>query len=104
MFGLKEKHIEAIGACFARFPAIQEVVIFGSRAKGTYKTGSDIDLTIIDDTLSLSDISRLEAAMDDLILPYTFDISLKRKITNPDLIEHIDRTGQLFYKKKDTGI
>ncbi|MDR2117590.1 MAG: nucleotidyltransferase domain-containing protein [Planctomycetaceae bacterium] len=99
MFGLKQQYIDAICACFADFPAIQEVVIYGSRAKGNYKNGSDIDLTIIDDNLSWSDIAYLENMLDDLMLPYKFDLSLKRKITNSDLIDRINRVGQTFYRK-----
>jgi predicted nucleotidyltransferase len=100
MFGLKQQHIDAVCTCFAEFPAIREVVIYGSRAKGNYRNGSDIDLTIIDNNnLSLSDIICLENTIDDLMLPYKFDLSLKRKITNPDLIDHINRVGKIFYQK-----
>ncbi|MDR2642667.1 MAG: nucleotidyltransferase domain-containing protein [Planctomycetaceae bacterium] len=101
MFGLKQQHIDAICACFADFPAIHEVIIYGSRAKGNYKNGSDIDLTIVDGNLSLSNLMRLENTIDNLMLPYKFDLSLKRKITNPDLIDHINRVGQVFYQKKE---
>ena len=100
MFGLKQSHIDAICACFAKFPAIHEVIIYGSRAKGNYKIGSDIDLTIIDDHLSSSDLLYIENAIDDLMLPYKFDLSLKRKLSNPDLIEHINRVGKIFYQKR----
>jgi type I restriction enzyme S subunit len=100
MFGLKQEHIEAICRCFAAIPAIREVVVYGSRAKETHKPGSDLDLTIIDDEISSSDLVRLDSALDDLMLPYKFDLSLKRKIRNPDLIDHIDRVGKVFYQRK----
>jgi type I restriction enzyme R subunit len=99
MFGLKQEHIDAIRRCFSAIPAIREVVIYGSRAKETHKPGSDIDLTIIDDDISSSDLVRLDSALDDLMLPYKFDLSLKRKIKNPDLIDHINRVGKVFYMK-----
>jgi predicted nucleotidyltransferase len=100
MFGLKQQHIDAICTCFAEFPAIREVIIYGSRAQGNYKNGSDIDLTIIDNNLSMSGIICLENAIDDLMLPYKFDLSLKRNIANPDLIDHINRAGKIFYQKQ----
>jgi predicted nucleotidyltransferase len=100
MFGLKQEHIEAICRCFAAIPAIREVVIYGSRAKETHKPGSDIDLTIIDDDISSSDLVHLDSALDDLMLPYKFDLSLKRKIKNPDLIDHINRVGKVFYQRE----
>ncbi|MDR3198247.1 MAG: nucleotidyltransferase domain-containing protein [Planctomycetaceae bacterium] len=49
MFGLEQQHIDAICVCFAGFPAIREVVIYGSRVKGNYKNGSDIDCSVRDD-------------------------------------------------------
>ncbi len=100
MFGLQPKDIEAIQQCFAKFPAIQKVVIYGSRAKGNYRTGSDIDLTIEDDEeFIFEDLLLLENILDDLLLPYKIDISLKRQIDNPNLIEHINHVGMVFYSK-----
>ena len=96
MFGLKEKHIEAINTCFAKFGNIEQVVLYGSRAKGNFRTGSDIDLTIVGE-LTYSEILKLENELDDLLLPYKIDLSLKHQISNPDLIGHIDRVGKLFY-------
>ena len=96
MFGLKEKHIEAINTCFAQYENIEQVVVYGSRAKGNYSKGSDIDLTIIGE-LTYSEILKLENQLDDLLLPYKIDLSLKHQISNPDLIGHIDRVGKIFY-------
>ena len=96
MFGLKEKHIEAINTCFAEYENIEQVVVYGSRAKGNYKNGSDIDLTIVSD-LTYSEILKLENQLDDLLLPYKIDSSLKHQISNSDLIAHIDRVGKIFY-------
>lgn len=98
-FGLKQQQIEAIINCLAQYQAIEQVVIYGSRAKGNYKRGSDIDLTIIDDGLSFSELLQLETKLDDLLLPYKIDLSLKRQISNPDLIEHINRIGIILYEK-----
>jgi predicted nucleotidyltransferase len=98
MFGLKEKHVDAINTCFAQYEAIDQVVLFGSRAKGTYKNGSDIDLSIVGN-LTYDHLLKLENQLDDLLLPYKIDLSLKRQISNADLIAHIDRVGKVFYDK-----
>lgn len=97
--GLKQKHIDAINECFALYPSILQVILYGSRAKGNYRDGSDIDLTIIDDNLSRSDLLQLESKLDDLHLPYKIDLSLKRQISNSELLLHIERVGQVFYDK-----
>ncbi len=96
--GLKQEHIAAIHQCFALYPAIMTVVLYGSRAKGNFRNGSDIDLTIIDDNLSHSELLQLENTLDDLHLPYKIDLSLKRQISNPELLQHIERVGIEFYK------
>jgi uncharacterized protein len=96
MFGLKQKHIDVINQCFAQYPHIEQVIIYGSRAKGNCKNGSDIDLTIIGD-LDYNSLLKLENQLDDLLLPYKIDISLKHKINNPDLVAHIERVGKVFY-------
>ena len=101
-FGLKDETIEHVHDVFSRFPQIEEVIIYGSRAKGTYRNGSDIDLTISWIGLNLEVINRLSLELDDLLLPYTFDLSIYQQISNPDLIEHIQRVGVVFYKKQVT--
>jgi len=96
-FGLKEKDIHAINSVFNQYPEIIEVIIYGSRAKGNYKPGSDIDLSIIDTELEFTQLLAIENKLDDLMLPYKIDLSQKRMINNPDLISHIDRVGKPFY-------
>lgn len=99
MFGISDSDIQKIRKCFISFPAIKEVLIYGSRAKGNYRPGSDIDLTINDDSMKFEDFLKLESELDDLMLPYKIDLSLRRNIENPDLLEHIERVGVVFYKR-----
>ncbi|MBL7774612.1 MAG: nucleotidyltransferase domain-containing protein [Saprospiraceae bacterium] len=99
MFGLKEHDIAAINRCFRKYPAIEQVVLYGSRAKGNYKKGSDIDLTLVGDTLTFDQLLQLEIELDDLLLPYKIDLSLRHLIDNPALLEHIQRVGKIFYQK-----
>jgi len=98
-YGLTEKDIEAINKVFATVPRINKVILYGSRAKGNYWPGSDIDLTIEGNGIELSDLFDLEIKLDDILLPYKIDLSIKDHIANQKLLEHIDRVGKVFYKK-----
>jgi predicted nucleotidyltransferase len=97
-FGLKESTIDQINTVFAQFPQVESAILYGSRAKGNYKPGSDIDLTLTGDKVDLSLIHKMELKLDDLLLPYTIELSAYRHISNPDLVDHIDRVGKLFYR------
>lgn len=99
MFGLKQTHIDVIHQCFARYSDIEQVNIYGSRANGRYKNGSDIDITIVG-SLDYNHLLKLEIELDDLLLPYKIDLSLHRQINSPDLLDHIQRAGKMFYEKK----
>ena len=77
VFGLNIKDIRAINHVFSDYASIKCVVMYGSRAKGTFKHGSDIDLTIIDDDLTLTELLEIETKLDDLLLPYKIDLSQK---------------------------
>ena len=88
-FGLKEKDIKTINAIFEQYPEILQVTLYGSRAKGNYKPGSDIDLSIIDTNLDFTELLELKNKLDDLMLPYKNDLSQKRTISDMDLIAHI---------------
>ena len=96
-FGLKEKVISQINSVFAKYPQVEQVIIYGSRAKGNYKNGSDIDLSLKGQNIDLSLMQTIELEIDDLLLPYTFDISIFKQISNPDFIDHINRVGLEFY-------
>ncbi len=100
-FGLKEETILKINSLFERFPQIEKAVIYGSRVKGNFKKGSDIDLILIGENLDLTSINRIETEIDDLLLPYSFDISIYHQLENPDLIQHINRVGKTFYLKSN---
>lgn len=99
-FGLKESTITAIQNTFRKYPEIEQALLYGSRAKGTYRNGSDIDLTLLGNELTYSLLNRIETDIDDLLLPYTIDLSLYSHIDNADLLEHIQRVGKLFYQRE----
>jgi predicted nucleotidyltransferase len=98
MFGLPPKTIDLINGIFAEYPKIKKVLIYGSRARGDYRNGSDIDLTIIGD-ISFRDEVHISGLIDDLPIPYMCDLSILKDIKNKNLVEHIERVGQVFYEQ-----
>ncbi len=102
--GLKSETIAQIISIFKKFTAIESVVLYGSRAKGNYKNGSDIDLTLKGKNLTLAMLNKVAVELDDLLLPYSFDLSLFDEINNPELLAHIHRAGVIFYQKNGAGV
>lgn len=80
---------------------IERVILYGSRAKGNYKPFSDVDITLVGGLLTHDDLSRIIIAIDDLLLPYQFDISIFHQLKNETLIDHINRRGIVIYEKVD---
>ena len=98
--GLSFDVISNIQGVFSSFSLIKEVILYGSRAMGNYRTGSDIDLTIEltnDSAASITLLSQVSMAIDDLDLVYSFDLSFLCQIENDALLEHIKTKGLLFY-------
>ena len=102
-FGLQEAVIERINGVFRGFPGIDEVILYGSRAKENFKPGSDIDLTVKGEPIDLSTLYKVERELDDLMLPYKIDLSIWSQIDNPDLLVHIQRVGVVFYSRRTTN-
>ena len=98
-FGLRAEVLEQLNALFKSHPEIVTVVLYGSRAKGTYHPGSDIDITIKGEHFNDSLVGKLAEEIDDLLLPYSFDISSWSQIDNPDLLSPIERVGIVIYQK-----
>jgi predicted nucleotidyltransferase len=97
--GLSETTQEKLVELFKKYSFIDNVILYGSRAKGNFKIGSDIDLTIKSSQMTLNQLLMLENDIDDLYLPYKVDISLFNQIDNSNLIDHIQKVGIEFYKK-----
>ena len=95
--GLTQSQRQAIISVFSRFPKISEARLYGSRALGRFRDGSDIDLTLIG-PIDLATLNRVSLEIDDLLLPYEVDLSLYELIDNSELREHIERVGQVFYR------
>ncbi len=98
-FGLGEQTIEKITSVFAKHPEVEKVVLYGSRAKGTYKSGSDIDLTLYGNEISLEQKNRILDELDELDLPYSIDLSVFSQLNHVQLRDHIERVGVVFYAR-----
>jgi len=98
--GLPAETIERIQQVFAAHPEIERVCLYGSRAKGDYRDGSDIDLAIMGDALSPGSLPGIVNELDDLLLPYKIDLCLFHQIENADLVAHIQRVGVDFFRRK----
>jgi predicted nucleotidyltransferase len=99
-YGLTDLDLSKLHHVFSHCAGIEKVVLYGSRAKGNYKPFSDVDITLIGKNLDHFKRNQLSMEIDDLLLPYQFDISIFSSLSNPELIEHIERVGVTIYQKK----
>ncbi len=97
--GLSDNTIERIRGVLGQFDAVDSAVLFGSRAKGTFKPGSDIDLTVVGENLTARDLSQISDALDELMLPYQIDLSVFHLIDHKPLREHIERVGKVVFSR-----
>lgn len=102
-YGLPLTDINRLIGVFLKYPNIRKVLLYGSRAKGNYRIGSDIDLCIEGDLLNLTHLLAIENELDDLLLPWKIDLSLKHQIENQDLLSHINRIGIVIYSGKESN-
>jgi len=99
-YGLIDRDLKHIIASVQAFPEISSVVLFGSRAKGTQKPGSDVDLAIKGESITYETTVRLADVLnEEKPLPYFFDVLHYESINDTQLVEHIDRVGVLLYVK-----
>ena len=96
-FGLPDDVLPRLLAVLSINRKVKQITLYGSRAKGNSRDGSDIDLCLDGDALSLKDLAELDASIDDLLLPWKVDIAVRQQIDNPDLIAHIERVGVMLY-------
>lgn len=101
-FGLDTLTLQKIQSVFAKHKEIEEAIIYGSRAKGTYREGSDIDVTLKGTALRPEMLALVELDIDELNTPYLFDISIFHQLKSPSLVDHIERAGKVFYKRNES--
>jgi uncharacterized protein len=103
-FGLPQKTLNYIRDVFAACPKVEKVILYGSRAKGNYRPGSDIDLTLLGEGLSHRELTDIAGKLEDSPIPYLVDLSIFAHIDNPNLIDHINHVGKVLYQRqKPTG-
>jgi uncharacterized protein len=103
-YGLSQSVIEKINGVLSHYPFVERATLYGSRAKGNFKNGSDIDLTLHGSSLSLDVVYKILNDLDDLFLPYTIDLSIFDDIRDPDVVAHIQRVGVTFYEKGEERV
>lgn len=103
-FGLPATVLEHIVRTAAQFPGIEAITLYGSRAKGTFREGSDIDLCLHGAGLTHNDLNAFSIALDELCLPWIIDLNLFHRIRNDDLRDHILRVGVRIYEREPVGV
>jgi len=97
--GLPDAALKKILEVLSGEEQVARVILYGSRAKGTFKAGSDIDLALEGQGLDLSVLSALETKLDDLLLPWKIDLAVIAEIDNGELLEHIERVGKTIFER-----
>lgn len=98
--GISEQQMKILKEIFSRFPALQKVNLYGSRAKGNFHERSDIDLAAFGPELNRFMIEEILMELDESDIPFLVDLQDYQQIQNNDLREHIDRVGVVIYQKE----
>ena len=97
-YGLSQRTLDTLDSIFRKYPGIKQAVLYGSRAKGNYRDGSDIDLALVtDDAFTHTDLLHIADDFDDSDMPYLVDVLIYGRLSNPELKAHIDRVGKVLY-------
>lgn len=99
MYGLSDINLKELRDILASIPHIEEAILYGFRARGDYKNGSDIDLTLKDNALTFHDLALLDDKLYSSYIPYFFDTNAYAQLSNPALVANIDKEGKVIYKK-----
>jgi predicted nucleotidyltransferase len=103
-FGLSSQVINRLRQVLASYPEVDQAILYGSRAMGTFQPASDIDLTLIGAKLTPQLMTQIDAALDDLLLPYMIDLSTLASINHGPLLDHIQRVGVVVYRSGEDGL
>ena len=96
--GLRQPDLDIVLSVLSEFPNIKEAVIFGSRAKGNFRNGSDVDIALKGENINLEIVTTISYKLnEETILPYKFDVLDYQSINNNKLTEHINRIGISVY-------
>jgi len=103
IYGLNDRDIKTIHGIFNQYPEVLLVNIFGSRAKGLSKPGSDVDLAIMNEGINSKTLLKLNNDFEESTLPYKVDLVDFNTLTNQSFVDHIKRVGTIFYQREDAG-
>lgn len=98
-FGLPDSTLATVRQILAACPQVETAIVYGSRTKGNYKPGSDIDLTLTGDGLGYAELFRIADELEESGIPYQVDLSILAQIDNPNMLAHIERVGKVFYRQ-----
>jgi predicted nucleotidyltransferase len=100
-YGLSDTTLETLRGFFEKYSGIQKVILYGSRAMGNYRSGSDIDIALkTGEDFALNDLWYLKSELEESSLPYLFDVSIFEQLSNANLKDHINRVGKVLYEKQ----
>lgn len=100
-FGIKDKYLDELHDIFSQISGINRVVLYGSRARGDFKAGSDLDICLFGASISNSDVSLLLSKLYYSNIPYFFDVAVWDRIKNKAFADNIRRDGVEIYKHSD---
>ena len=99
-FGLTGADIEQITTIIGSFPEVQQAIIFGSRAMGSYKNGSDVDIALKGKNIPHANITQIKYQLnEETTMPYFFDVVDYDALRNEELKTHIDQFGKIFFER-----
>ena len=98
-FGLNEKNLKTVHAILMAHPSVERAIVYGSRAKGTNRSGSDIDLSLQGAELDYKELGKIAGELDESSIPYLVDLSIYHKLDNPRFRQVIDEEGVEFYRR-----
>ena len=98
-FGLKEEEEQLLKSIFSKYDSLNKVIVYGSRAKGTFNERSDVDLAITESNIDRSLIGQIISEINNSNFPYLLDLQDFSTLKNKQLIDHIDRVGKVFYSR-----
>ena len=102
--GLSQRSIDTMHNIFNKHKSLKKVILYGSRAMGSYKNGSDIDITLeVGEDFTDFDLLHICGELDESDLPYFVDCSVFSKISDPDLKNHIIRVGKVLYETRTSA-
>ena len=99
-FGLREADIQFMQALFQQHSDVEQVWVYGSRAKGTNQPGSDVDLALVGPHIQRETVRHIHFVLDENSpIPFFFDVLHWDSLSNQKLKDEIQRTAHLLHQR-----